>query len=397
MLLKNLLTLTLAVSTCCSALPCKTENAAVGECLQSALKVYTTFVTPAPADCGRDDAYTLTCAQGSAVIYRIDGENTYILTNYHVVFLNNADETVNGGKTAREIYCYLYGSEGSPAVIREKDDIYGYPICDFGEYGIKCEYAGGSITADLALLKANTSDLKAINEHIREVTFADGYSAGETAIAIGNTEGEGISVTRGIVSVENEYILLQIDGTPRYYRSLRIDTPIYHGNSGGGLFNTKGELIGITNAGSLEKQNINYAIPVELVRGVAGNLLDYYLDGDPTTFGAYAIKLGMEVSATSSRYEFDAKRQTGHIVEEVCVTLIEENSIAKALGLAEDDIITDLIVNKKAHKIERSFDISDILLTVRAGDTISVKFLRDGEKKTSAKYSVSVSDLAPIA
>ena len=81
----------------------------------------------------------------------------------------------------------------------------------------------------------------------------------------------------------------------------------------------------------------------------------------------------------------------------MCVALIEENSIAKALGLAEDDIITDLIVNKKAHKIERTFDISDILLTVRAGDTISVKFLRDGEKKTSAKYSVSVSDLAPIA
>ena len=43
------------------------------------------------------------------------------------------------------------------------------------------------------------------------VTFADGYSVGETAIAIGNSEGMGISVTKGIVSVDNEIIELDLE------------------------------------------------------------------------------------------------------------------------------------------------------------------------------------------
>ncbi len=60
-------------------------------------------------------------------------------------------------------------------------------------------------------------------------------------------------------------------------------------------------------------------------------------------------------------------------------------------------MITHLIVNGAAHRVERAFDISDLLLTVRAGDTLSVTYLRGGEKADSAEYTVSASDLNPIA
>ena len=209
------------------------------------------------------------------------------MTNYHVIYDSKADADLNGGMTARQVYCYLYGSEDTP-VQKEtgRTDSNGNPIyetdengCivyDYGDYGVKCDIVGGSIEKDLAVLRAKTSELKNINPDIKAVTLAEDYYVGETAIAIGNPENEGISVTKGVVSVDNEYITLSIDGTKRAYRSIRMDTALYGGNSGGGLFNAEGKLIGICNAGDSTDQNINYAIPLDIVKGTVGNIL-YYL------------------------------------------------------------------------------------------------------------------------
>ena len=376
------------------------STAVVGECLQSSLKVYSTFVTSsAPIYWGfgsGQKTYSYGYAQGSAVLYKIDGDDAYVVTNYHVVYNSKADETANGGKLAKEIYCYLYGSEGAPVQTTEKDSVYGYSLYDFGQYAIPCEYVGGSLTADLAVLKAKKSDIYAINEDAREVRLADGYTVGESATAIGNTEGEGISVTKGIVSVDNEYIALNIDGTGRYYRCLRIDTSIYSGNSGGGLFNAEGKLIGITNAGSTEDQNINYAIPIEIVKGTVDNILHYANDGDDETAGAYKIALGITVQSQNSKYVYDAKKGCGKITEDVAISAIEENSIALSMGLQTGDVIKEISVNGTAHAVERNFDISDILLLVRENDRISVKYVRDSETKTSTAYTVLTSDLTKV-
>ena len=70
--------------------------------------------------------------------------------------------TANGGKTAKEIYCYLYGSEGTPAASGKKDETYGYSLYEFGDYAVQCELIGGSITTDLAVLKADASALKVV-------------------------------------------------------------------------------------------------------------------------------------------------------------------------------------------------------------------------------------------
>ena len=203
-------------------------------------------------------------------------------------------------------------------------------------------------------------------------------------------------MTQGIISTEYEEITLEMGGKRRSYRTLRIDTPLYEGNSGGGLFNLSGELIGITNAGSKEDQNINYAVPLDLVTGIADNIIDYSLDEDDSTNGAYRITLGVSVTAQTSRYVYDGETGYGHIEEEVTAASVTKGSVAETLGLKEGDIIDAILVNGTEHEVLRTFHIYDVLLTVRAGDSIRIRYERDGALRVTDSYTVSSADLSPI-
>lgn len=377
-----------------------TDNASViGSCLQSAVKIYTEFVEKTTMDDwigGNRRENKVAMYTGSGVVYQIQDDYTYIITNYHVLYDANAS-AANNGKMARRIVCYLYGSEGS--YTNKGVDSDGLYVYDYGVYGIECEYVGGSISNDIAVIRAETEDVQAINPNVKAAEFADEYYVGETAIAIGNPEGEGISVTEGIVSVDNEYINLQIDNAVRSYRSLRIDTAIYGGNSGGGLFNLKGELIGITNAGNRTDQNINYAIPLEIAKGTADNILHYYFgSGDNVGYG---INLGVNVVSQNSKYVYDESSGYGTIREEIVVDSTNSGSIAAGMGLEMNDILQTFKIRSKSGEtrevtLDRNFDISDVILTIRAGDTISFGIVRGGETTTSAEYTVKESDLEEL-
>ena len=173
---------------------------------------------------------------------------------------------------------------------------------------------------DLAVLRADKDDVFAINDGVKAVELADGYSVGEEVYAIGNAEAEGITATAGIVSVDSEYINLDIDENGQYesYRSIRFDAAIYHGNSGGGLFNSDGELIGITNAGADSYENVCYAIPVSVVSGVPDNIIYYATDGDESTEGVYAADSGLTVEGRNAKYSLGSTG-IGSITEEIYV------------------------------------------------------------------------------
>ena len=371
-------------------------------CLQSTLKIYSQFVETTYSFGGGWHVQTMSdyaIYTGAAIIYQMDESAdgySYLVTNYHVVFDNNADVSKNGGsKIALELNGYLYGSESSPIATEEKD-ANGYTEYDYGEYAIPLEYVGGSITNDIAVLRAKTSDIKAVNENACEVKIADEYYVGETAIAIGNPEDGGISVTRGVISTVNEQIALAIDDTTRAYRSMRIDTALYSGNSGGGLFNCDGELIGITNAGNGDDQNINYAVPLEIVTGVANNIIYYANDGDDSTNDGYDITFGFSVETTNSKYVYDQSVGYGEVFEDVNVSEVNEGSIAEKMGLQQGDIVKSLIINGKEIEIDRSYDISDLAFTVRPGDTVNFKVERAGESITLTEQTIAFSDLTAI-
>ncbi len=359
------------------------NTASIGKALQSSAKIYTEFTETYrinPMYTTKETAVYL----GSAVIYQIDADYTYFITNYHVVYDSSATEQ---DKIAKKIVCYLYGSEGEPVSTNNKES--GCTVYDYGDYAIECEYVGGSITADIAIVKAKTDDVKAINPNIKAVTFADKYHVGDTAIAIGNPEGEGISVTEGIVSVDNEYIYLAIDGTTRAYRSIRIDTSIYSGSSGGGLFDINGKLIGITNAGDGDDQNVNYAIPLEIVKSAVENIMHYG--------SAKKITLGIEVVARNCKYVFDEQQGIGEVVETVCVNKITSGSISEKMGLQVDDVLVSFVINGVEHTINRNFNIGDLLFDLRVGDEICFKISRGDQTLNTDTYTVKTGDLNQIA
>lgn len=372
---------------------------AVGDCLLSSMKVYAEFVeTESYGIPGMSSSYSyINIYTGGAVIYSMDEDYTYIITNYHVIYDSSADTTKNGGNTPYKVYGYLYGSEGEPTANgRTVVDSNGYVVYDYGDYGIELEYIGGSVTSDVAVLRADTEDVLAINSSAHAVTVADGYSVGDTAIAIGNPNDEGISVTKGIISTVDEYIYLNIDGTMRSYRSIRIDTALYSGNSGGGLFNANGELIGLANAGNTTDQNINYAVPIEIVTGTADSIIYYSVDDNDDTNGAYTLDTGLSFNSKNSKYVYDAVTGKGKIEEDVVVSDVASSSVGARLGIEVDDIITELVVNGTSYAVTRTFTLSDLGLTLRAGDTISFVYKRDGSSNSTSDYTITQSDLTVL-
>ena len=363
-------------------------STAVNSALLSSVKIYTEFYETVAGFFQTQD--TVSIYSGSGVIYNTDEDYSYIITNYHVVYSNNAN-AANGGKIARKIKAFLYGSEGSYYSTGDVDEN-GYPKYEYNDYVIDCYYVGGSVKYDLAALKVSTTRLQMINPDVREISFADNYYVGQTAIAIGNTEDEGISATKGIISVDNEFISLQIDSTVRDYRSIRIDTAIYSGNSGGGLFNLDGELIGITNAGDSEDQNVNYAIPLPVVRGVVENIMyntNYGTSGN--TLGK-RFSLGITVTTSEQKFVLDESLGYGKIKEKVSVSAVTEGSIAGILGIQKDDVIVSIFIGEDEYVIDRYFEIDEAIINARPNSEISIKYTRNSTTSQTDEYALTVAD-----
>lgn len=373
----------------------------ISSVLRSTAAVYTEFYEtqssfPMGGSLSGTAVYT-----GSAVIYKIEGDHTWFITNYHVVYSENANEDnltysrsgADDQHIARRIILYLYGSEGTPA--KKSGETNDYTAYDYGKYAIECEYAGGSEQNDLALLKAKTADVKAINSDVCEVSFAEGYDVGDTAIVIGNTGGDGISVTEGIVSVHSENIYLEISGEKTVHRSMRVDAAMYGGNSGGGCFNVYGQLIGVPHAGNgEEEQGINYAIPVDTVKSVVDNLYHYAASGK---LGAYKVTLGVTVTEDNSRYVYDEMSGSGKITADTVVKEVTEGGIAAALGLQAGDKIIKVTLSGGEYTLMRSYMLNYPLFALKEGDTFTITYERGGEEHTTAAHTVAAGELAKVA
>ncbi len=370
------------------------NSATIAKTLLSCVRVYTEFTTTTLSGGwgGMQQTKGVSVSTGAGVVYQMDEDYTYFVTNYHVVYNENANAD-NGSNIARKIAVYAYGSQTSPYNSGEKGSD-GYDVIEYGSDAILCDYVGGAASLDIAILRADTDDVLNVNEDMCAVTLADGYSVGETAIAVGNPEDEGMSVTEGIVSVDSEYVTLSVDGTSRQYRSMRIDTALYEGNSGGGVFNEDGELIGLANAGDGSDQNVNYAIPVSIVKGGADNII--YNSQNGGTSGVTRPTLGVTVSIASSKYVYDEETASGKITETLEVSAVTEGSIAEKMGLAVGDEVLAFVINGTEHEIDRSFQIGDLLLTLRAGDKISSKIRQSGQETETSEYEILSSDLVSV-
>ena len=296
---------------------------------------------------------------GSGVIYKLDKEkgDAYIITNYHVVYYNQA-KTENG--ISDDITVYLYGQESS-------------------DYAIPATYVGGSMNYDLAVLKVSGSRILA-QSNAHEVSFADSDNVGvlDQAIAVGNPGALGISATLGYINVDSEYIKMEgADGsTEIQLRVMRMDTAVNGGNSGGGLFNNKGELIGIVNAKLTDSENMSYAIPSNFVKSVADNIL-YYCDGK-TNKNVYRCMLGITVSASKLYTEYDEK--TGSVIKREVVSVADVSVGSLAYGTVKvGDTITSITVDGVKKNVNRLHSVTDSMLDARVGSTVVITVVRDGK------------------
>ncbi len=313
---------------------------------------------------------------GAGVIYQLDKDkgDAYIITNYHVVYCNGADTSDD---ISDEISVFLYGME-------------------YSKYAIKAEYVGGSKNYDIAVLKVtNSSVLRSSN--CAAASFADSnkVSVLETAIAIGNPEANGISATVGAVNVDSENLTMtSIDGTGKVtLRVMRIDAAVNGGNSGGGLFNDKGEVIGIVNAkmSASTIDNIGYAIPSNVARYVADNII-YYDKIDSDNDSVYRVLIGVNVAISSARAVYDT--ETGKVlkIEDVMVDTVSAGS-ASAGKLQSGDIIRSVVIDGVTYEIVRTFNVVDVMLTARQTSTVVFNIERGG---TAMQIELDVSGVDPI-
>lgn len=300
---------------------------------------------------------------GSGIILDAEG---HILTNTHVVTL--------GGQTA------------NPDVeVRTSDGSVH-----------SAKVVGTDPLSDLAVIKIDA-------EGLTPATFADSdkLNVGDTTIAIGAPLGLAGTVTDGIVSTLSRTISVSSSAVPEgsaegaepnpgdqwnfqfpgeeqssnqgsiYLNVIQTDAAINHGNSGGALVNTNGEVIGVNVAIASSSQDsgsigVGFSIPSNYAQRIAQDLI---ADGS-ASHGMLGVSVTAKASGNSSG---STQFSVGADVVEVV-----PDSPAEQAGLQKGDVITGV----ENRVIGDSLSLTAAIREHAAGSTVQVTYLRGGEERT---------------
>ena len=291
---------------------------------------------------------------GSGFVIDKDG---HIVTNYHVI--EGADEVL---------------------VNFSQDD------------GVAAKVIGVDPSTDLALLK--------IQEHRRALTplllgDSSAVRVGDEVIAIGNPFGLDRTVTAGIVSALQRQILSPSNFT--IDKVIQTDAAINQGNSGGPLLNAQGDVIGvntqIATAGSEGNVGIGFAIPVNTVESVVGELLE---DGkvDHSYLGVSMQDLTPEVAQyvnVPERGALIAQVYPGSPAEEAGLRGAEQTVVIDGQSYA---LGGDVVRRADGRAIRTSDDLRQIVGGMEPGDELELEVLRGEEE---LEITVTLGTLPDVA
>lgn len=297
-----------------------TENAVAKKSLDSVVGITTVGVQENMFFQGR-----VVEGVGSGVVVSKDG---YILTNAHVVQDGKAEKIevllTNGKKSSAKLLWY-------------------------------------DTTLDLAVIKTDMTGLKPV-----EMGDSDKVQIGDKAIAIGNPLGLDLqsTLTSGYISGKDRTITiqngLQMDGL------MQTDAAINSGNSGGGLFDQEGKLIGI-NTAKASAEGIGFTIPINVAKTIVDNIV---------SGGSFeGVKLG--ISGVDVKTFQQATGQKLSIDKGIYVVEVVRGSSAQKAGVTRGDIITK--VNGK--EINTMSSLKKALLEVRPQQKGKITVYRDGNTK----------------
>lgn len=304
----------------------KTTSEIVGEVADSVVEI-TVEVTQTDMFYGE---YTAQGA-GSGVIISEDG---YILTNNHVA------------GDASKITVTLRSGESYEA-----------------------ELIGADADLDIALIKIDANNLCSA-----PVGDSSTVETGDKSVIIGNPLGTlGGSVTEGIISAVDRAI--EIDGKTMHL--IQTDAAVNPGNSGGGMFNGQGELIGIVVAKSSGDStgssidNIGFVIPINNALDILGDLEEYgYVRGKAYTGMAYSESSG----GMYSQYFGYGDSSEGTVT----IASITPGSNAEKAGFS----VGDRVISVNSTQISSLSDLKKVISEHSAGDTVSFEIERSGRTGT---------------
>ena len=260
---------------------------------------------------------------GSGVMVTTDG---YILTNNHVV-------------------------DGSDDIKVDLTD----------DRTLSAKVVGTDKASDLALLKVNGTDFKAL-----PLGNSDNVQVGDVVLAVGNPMGIGQTVTMGIISAKGRSTG---PGDGSYEDFLQTDAPINHGNSGGALVNMKGELVGI-NSQILSNTDgnigIGFSIPVNMAKSVMDQLR--------TKGKVTRAQLGVTVQQVTSdmAQNLGLKHSGGAIVSSVTPA-----SAADHAGVKQGDVIESF----NGQQVHDFNSLRNRVAAAGPGSTADLTIVRDGAEK----------------
>lgn len=294
-----------------------TIKSVVEQCANSVVEIQTESVTNG----SNPFQQYVSSGAGSGVILTQDG---YIVTNHHVI--EDANSITVRTRSGDEYNASLVGSDEQ---------------------------------SDLAVLKIDASGLT-------PAVLGDSTTleVGDLAIAIGNPLGElGGSVTSGIISALDRE--MTIDG--QTMTLLQTDAAVNPGNSGGGLFNANGDLIGIVNAKSSGEnvEGIGFAIPISTATDIIDELI---ANGEVTSRPTLGVSLyNVEDEMTASQLGVDS---TG-----VYIVQIVDGGAADKAGLRSGD----RIVSVDGSEVSSASDVRAALNKHKIGESISITVERNGQ------------------
>ena len=299
-------------------------------------------------------------ALGTGIVLTEDG---YIATNYHVV-----EDTTSISVT-------LYNSTTS----------------------YKAELIGCSKIDDIAVIKINAKGL-------RKATFAKSSEcrAGEQVFAIGTPESDefGWSVTRGIISYANREIKIYDDEgiLEKKMYVIQTDTSVNPGNSGGPLINSRGEVVGIITLRLAESVGMGFAIPsdgaLELITAIIETGSADSVTSSVTSGRPLIGITGVGVEANTWYESYTEGSQSGiRVIEEAdatgnpeafyaAVAGIHVSATTEGLDAANKLKPNDIITEANGTKVTNIYQLMDIINKLNGGDTITIKYYRDGSYHT---------------
>ena len=276
---------------------------------------------------------------GSGVVYKIENNQAYIVTNHHVV------------EGANQLEVTL--ADGSKE---------------------EAQLVGSDVWTDLAVIVIDAKNVKVVAE------FGDSevLKVGETVIAIGNPLGLEFygSVTQGIVSGKDRSVPVDLnnDGTSDWTTEvLQTDAAINSGNSGGALVNIVGELVGINSMkiASSSVEGLGFSIPINTAIPIITELERSGEVKRPTM----GISL-MDLTDVPSYYQQNTLRIPPEVTTGVVVTEVVRGSAAEKAGMQQYDVIVEM----DGIKIEDSIDLRKHLYNNKeVGDTLQLKVYRQGK------------------